>query len=253
MTPGIEEILDTIKDLPLKDALIYLVLAGIERLSEKGYEKIKKILQDKANEGRYAFVPNKEEANLLLQFRDNPIYRQIIILVPKYRYIDIIRTGLLIDYYHKHDTPENRRRVAVIKYQIKIKPNGNKLLKLVDFPTTPFFSIVLQYLYEQKTSGFSTEMLEEKFSEIVDTWEKTSKLVESRNEVKDVISFCKKHMEKKTTLFFLLGMKTASKIVEKAVTEMEKHNLFEQNKYTYKLTKSEEGNQPRTEVMIYPL
>jgi hypothetical protein len=253
MTPGIEEIINAIKDLPLKDALIYLVLAGVERLSEKGYEKLKKILQDKANEGRYAFVPDKEEANLLLRFRDNPIYRQIMILVPKYRHIDIIRTGLLIDYYHKHDIPENRRRVTTIKYEIKIKPNGEKLLKLANFPTTPFFSIVLEYLYDQKKDGFTTEMLEEKFSEIIDTWEKTSKLVESRDKIKDVISFCKKHMKKKTVLFFLLGMKTASVIVEDAINEMERQNLFGKNKYTYKLTKFEEGNQPRTEVMIYPL
>ena len=44
-------------------------------------------------------------------------------------------------------------------------------------------------------------------------------------------------------------MKSASAIVEDAISEMSSE--IKQNNYTYKLTKSIEGNHPRIEIMFF--
>lgn len=247
---SIEDIIEVIKDLPLKDALALLVLKKIYDYSKEGYEKIRKLIQDKYAEKKYAFVPNKKEAIQLLETKKDPNFRQILLLVPNYRYIDIIRTGLLIDYYHRNDSPENRKRVINIKNQIAYRPNGKKLLKIVNLPTTPFFSIILQFLYEMKKEGYSPSFLEESLEGLIEDWEKTSKLVTARNKKDDVVSFCKKQVEDKIILFCICGMRMQSKKVEAVLKVLEKDEYLKENGYTYRLTKSIEGNQPRTEIMF---
>ena len=250
MTPPVEEIIEAIKELTLKGILTYLVAHGVTDFSKKGYEKLKKIIQDQQNEGKYAFVPNKDEANRLLGFQKEPTFRQLLLLVPHYRYIDLIRTGMLIDYYHKHDDPENRKRVKNIKLQITRRPNGRKLLKIANLPTTPFFSILLEYLYDLKLQGYSSNFLEETLEDIVEDWRKKSKLVQSGDTTIDIIEWCKKQMlYHRNETFFVLGMKSASAVAEEAISKMS--NELKQNNYTYKLTKSMEGNHPRTEIMFF--
>lgn len=58
-------------------------------------------------------------------------------------------------------------------------------------------------------------------------------------------------MQKKSETFFLIGMKSASLIVENALKELTDKKVLEQNSYISRLTKSTEGNMPRTELMIY--
>ena len=45
----IETIIQTVKSLPLKAALAYLISKKILDLSQKGYESIKKVVQEKAS------------------------------------------------------------------------------------------------------------------------------------------------------------------------------------------------------------
>lgn len=251
MSPTTEEIADFILNLSLKDALAYLIANGVFNFAEKGFEKIKKAIQDMMNEGIYAFVPDKIEANQLLNFSKNPTFREVQMLVPQYRYIDLIRTGLLIDYYHKHNTKKDRERIDSIKIQISKRPNGLKLLKLVNLPTTPFFSIIVQRLHEFKKSGYPSNFLEDKFDELVENWNQTSLLVRTETTPKQVVSFCNSQIEKKSETFFVLGMKSAAATVEYALKELTKHNVLENNNYVARLTTSTEGNNPRTELMIY--
>jgi hypothetical protein len=227
------------------------VAHGILNFLEKGYERVKKAIQDKMNEGKYAFVPDKTEANHLLNFSKNPTFKEIQMLVPQYRYIDLITTGLLIDYYHKHNTQENRNRIDSIKIQISKRPNGLKLLKLVNLPTTPFFSIIVQRLHELKKSGYPSNFLEDKFDELVENWNQTSLLVRTETKPEQVVSFCKSQIDKKSETFFVLGMKSAAATVEFALKELTKLKILENNNYVAHLTTSTEGNNPRTELMVY--
>ena len=93
MNAEISQIISEIIDLPLKEALAYLTTHKITNYLSKGYDQVKKIIKDKHNEGKYAFVPNKDEVLFLEQAEKNPDYQQIRILVPKYKYIDLIRKG----------------------------------------------------------------------------------------------------------------------------------------------------------------
>ena len=70
--------------------MAYLAAHGILNFLGKGYERVKKAIQDKMNEGTYAFVPNKTEANQLLNFSKDPTFKEVQMLVPQYRYIDLI-------------------------------------------------------------------------------------------------------------------------------------------------------------------
>ena len=241
MTPPLDEILEAIRNLDIKEVLAYLVGIGVTGFAKAGYEKIKKVIQDKENECKYAFVPNKAEANYLLNFARNPDYREVSMLVPNYKYIDTIRTGLLIDYYHKHDSSNNRERVKQIKIQISRKPNGKKLLKLANLPTTPFFSVILQRLHQLKKDGYDSTFLEDTFDELVEEWTEKSKLVEATDTVNDVIAFCEDQMDKNSENFFVLGMRSASAKVEAALQEMLDDDVLDTKKYRYRLTKSEVG------------
>lgn len=246
----IDEILKQISGLPLKDALTYLAVNKITKYTSDGYGRIKKAIQDKYNERKYAFVPDKEEAKLIKQFLDNPQYKQVQLLIPHYRYIDIIRSGLLIAHYHQHNNPQNNTRVKRIKEQILGRPNGSKLLKIANLSTTPYFKAVLEYTYHLKSQNYAETALEEKFDELVSAWEESSKLVQNEHTVHDVVSFCKSQIASKKSLFWILGMKHAGKTVESAVDTLMKDNYLTKQGYTYKLTKQPEGIKPRVEVMF---
>ena len=224
---------------------------GFYELSKKGSEKIKKIIRDKHSESMYAFVPDKQEAKCLMGFARDPNYRQVLMLVPRYRYIDLLRTGLLIDYYHQNNTLSNRKRVSVIKLQISKRPNGKKLLKIANLPTTPFFSIILQRLLMLKQIGYDSEFLEEELDELVQDWEKSAKLVENHEKSEDIVDYFLKKVSENCENCFILGMRSASKIIDGALFILTDKGLLEKNGYDYKLTKSTMGNNPRTELMIF--
>ena len=251
MSQPVDVIAAAIIGLTLKEALSYLASHGVRNFFGKGYEKIKQIIRDKMNEGKYAFTPNKSEANLLVNFSKNPTFKEVELLVPQYRYIDLLRTGLLIDYYHKNNSAADRQRVNDIKIEISKRPNSVKLMKLVDLPGTPFFASLVDYLHDLKKAGYAPKFLEEKFEQLIETWNETSMLVRSSNTPEQVVNFCNDQIKKKSEAFYVLGMRTASLIVELALAELNKQKILETNNYASRLTKSTEGNNPRTELMIF--
>ena len=246
-----ESLLETIKSLPLKDALSVLVAQKIVGFADMGMDRIKQIIQDKFNEKTFAFVPDKDEAKQLVQLGQDPSYETVKMLIPSYRHLDLIRTGLLIHKYHESGTKKARERVSKIKKEILMRPNGKHLLKIVNLPTTPFFKIVVEYLFHLKTEeGYTVQMLEEAFDEIVSMWQKTSMFFKSGTTKKDVVDFCRDRITKEYPVLFLLGMKSVSETIEHAIQILEKEGYFTANGYKYRITKQTKGAQPRTEVMI---
>ncbi len=247
MSPEIEELGKLISTLPLKEALALLVVKRISKIPNE----IKQIIQTKYNEGKYAFVPDKDEADRLKEFGNEPIYKQVQLLVPNYQYIDVLRTGLLIDHYHKNDTAKNRDRVKSIKTNIVKRPNGQKLLKIANFPTTPFFALILRYLYELKITGFTDKQLEETFDEVVTDWEKATLFVTNRQQPKDIFQFCDMQAAKKSQYFFILGMRTSASTVENAIKDLSENGFLKKNNYLQRSITSTDGNHPRIEVTFY--
>jgi hypothetical protein len=114
-----------------------------------------------------------------------------------------------------------------------------------------FFSSIVEYLHNLKKAGYAPKFLEEKFEELIETWSETTMLVRTGNTPDQVVSFCVGQIKKKSEAFYLLGMRTASLIVELALQELTAKKILETNNYTSRLTKSTEGNNPRTELMIF--
>jgi len=245
-----DAIIKAVKESELIELLKYLVAKGVVDYSKKGYEKLKKIIIDKYNEKKYAFVPNKEEANKLLKAAGSAIYKQVEMLVPRYRYIDLIRTGLLIKDYHEQNTAAATSRIIEIKKNINRRPNGHHFIKIVNLPATPFFTLILQYLLELKSSGYSEHQLEEKFEELVNEWEQSSKFFKVENKIEDVISFCQTQANINRKSFFILGMKSVSDMIESAIDKLTQENFFKNNEYIPKIVKITEGSQPRIEVTV---
>ncbi|MFH1545075.1 MAG: hypothetical protein ABIE23_03240 [archaeon] len=251
MSVPVEELIKQVSSLPLKEALALLVVNKVLEFSGKGYSALKQIIIDKYNEGKYAFVPNKEEAQKLTEFETSSTYKQIKILVPSYRYIDIIRTGLLIDFYHCRNLNGDKERVFKIKQSIANTPNGKTLLKITNLPSTPFFSIILKYLYDLKiNNNYSEKQLEETFDETILQWKESSKFVENKHSVQSIINFCTKQIESDKSPIFLLAMRQAVTKLNKAIETLERKNFFKANNYIKRIIILEEGNHPRVEVML---
>src|SRR3989344_4003734 len=254
----IDKIIEIISNLPLKDALTYLGAQGITNYLTQGYERIKKVIADKQNEGKYAFVPNKEEVLFLEEATKNPDYRQILILVPKYKYIDLIRTGLLLREYNRRidsniDAEKNKTHIARIKLDILKRPGGGRLLKIVKLPQSQFFSTILSYLYELKIHSYPENQIEEEFNELVDEWEQCVLYVDEKHQLEEVIDFCRRMVKENKPRFFLLALyEHHITVVEEAVKNIKQEQLLEKNNYLVNIEKeSSKTATPRIEVRFY--
>ncbi len=246
----VDQIITMIESFPLKEALAVLVANQIYDYSKEKYYKIKEIIIKKQNEGKYAFVPNKDEANMLNRLSSNPEYKHIVLLIPKYKYIDFIRTGLLIKELNSNkENPISSERVKDIKVQITRRPNGQKLLKIANLTATPFFSIILQHTFNLKLKNYSAEDLEEKFEEMVDDWANSSLLLKAEQRVELVKEFCEKQISNERGQFFILGMKMVADTVEREINQLIKEKFFEQNGYDYDIKKRDDPK--RIEVTVF--
>lgn len=257
MTETITEIIIHIKDLPTKEALIYLGLKGISDFVGAGCFAIKKIIVDKHNEGKYAFVPDKEELLFLKESAKSPQYLEISILVPNYKYISLISTGLLLKKYNNKisqtteadESTRYKAKIGKIKSEIGKRPGGKRLLKIVKLPTTNFFSTILSYLHNLKVNSYPEEQLEEEFNSLVDDWEKSTKFIEKNELVKDVVKFCEDQVNGGNSRFFILTIYNEQiKIAEKSMVKLE--NFFEKKGYEVKQSKTGTKNLPMIEITI---
>ncbi|MFH0926983.1 MAG: hypothetical protein V1822_00185 [Candidatus Micrarchaeota archaeon] len=251
MVSDIPTLIQELSALPLKEILTVLVGRGVYDFTKSGYASLKELIRRKHLESKYAFVPDKEEAKTLSSIAEGSEYKQLQMFIPNYRYIDVLRAGILIARYHRQDRLENRERVGKIKEQVMRKPNGKHLIKIANLPSTPFFKVILRFLYTLKEEkNYTTTQLEETFDEIVSEWQKTTLFVKTETNTEDIVQFCERQVEKERTLFFLLGMRTAVKRIEDALERLRIEKFFEKNCLRFTKVVNEEGNHPRTEVTI---
>lgn len=246
----IEEILIYIKNFSLPETLKYIISEGID-IFKTGYEKVKDAIKDKQNKKRYLFVPIREEALKLQQFSTNPQYKELTLLVPNYKYLDLIRTGLLLDYYGKNPSDKNNDRIKQIKMDIRKNPGGKRLLKIVNLPSTQYFSSILKYLYDLKVNNYPENHIEEEFNELTDDFQESSIFVENIDMSDKIIAFCKEQNRKQNNRFFILARRErAVKIVEEAIEYLKKDNFFKENYYKDLIFKNGEGEDQKIEIII---
>lgn len=253
----VDEVISIINGLPLKEVLIYLAGQGITGWTDKGYEKLKKIVIDKQNEKKYAFVPNKQEVLFLQEAEKSTDYQQILILVPNYKHIDLIRTGLLLKKYNDQinngtDSEKNRQNISRIKLEVLKRPGGGRLLKIIKLPSSNFFPIILSYLYELKIHSYPENQLEEEFNELVEEWEICSKFVDNWNIPEEIFSFCREMIGQDKSRFFILALyENQINIVETVIKRLYDEQIIKSNNYIVKIEKDDKGITPRIEVMFF--
>lgn len=246
----LDQIILEIKDLPLSAILFYLASKGIDFVQEE-CGKLKKIVVDKQNEKKYLFVPIREEALKLKRLSGHPKYKELELLVPNYKYLDLIRTGLLIDDYGRNFSKENDDRIKQIKFDIIKNPRGKRLLKIVNLPSTIFFSSIVRYLHKLKVNNYPENHIQEEFEEFVDDWRESSLFVEKTDEVDKIKIFCHKQKERDNDRFFILATKDrAISIVEESLKDLKKENFFFENFYKYDVFKDGGEKSHRIEVII---
>lgn len=246
--PNPEELFIKLKDMGIIEIIKYLVVIKLPDYSQKGYEKIKKLVIEKFNESRYAFVPNKEEAKKLKAFGKTPEYKTIVNLIPSYKYIDTIRTGLLVKNYLDTNSKEDNERTREIKTQIGRRPNGKYLMTLVHLVSTPYFSVVTKNLFLSKAKGYSESNLLDEFDEIVSEFEDSYLPVKTNYSKKQIKDFCEKQVVARKRKFFLLGIMKAANNIESVIADLNK--FFKANRYSSKVEKDDEGIEPRVEVTV---
>ncbi len=245
-----EQILLEIKNLPLSAALVYLVSKGID-FAQKGYDELKKTIIDKQHEKKYLFVPIREEALKLKKLSGDAKYKELELLVPNYKYLDLIRTGLLIKDYSNNFSRENDERIKEIKFDIIKNPGGKRLLKIVNLSSTIFFSSIIKYLHNLKVNDYPENHIQEEFEELVDDWENSSLFVEKTDEIDKIKIFCHKQKEENNDRFFILATKErAISLVEESLKDLEQEKFFAENFYNYKVFKDGEERSQRIEVII---
>ncbi len=254
--PPADEILKSISGLDAYATIKWLTSIGFTGyIGKKGYESVKSAVRTKFDEKRYAFPPDKEEANLLLQLSNDSSYKQMKLLVPHYKYIDVVRTGLLLERYHKENTSTSKEKAANINKQLSKRPNGIFLIKLAILSgQNESFGALLQYLYDLKTKeNYSESQLEEKLNENLQAWDLSSKLFNNDNKIEDVIDFCKAKVNEQHREIFLIGMKHASDMIVSGLDTLNEEKYFERNNYKSFTTTLREGAQPRTTAVIRKL
>jgi hypothetical protein len=246
MSVTVDKIIEIIRNVDAFDAIKILASMGIANYGAKGMRRVKALIASKYNEGMYAFFPSKEEAQILSDLRNCSHYKKLEMLIPKYRHIDIFRTGLLINRYH--DSGGKEDRVGAIKHSIGKKPNGIHLMKIVKLPTTPYFDVIMDFMFDLKTKGYTEKQLEDKMDELVNMWEESSRFFTNSDNEGEIESFCRTQIETRKEIFFILGMKSVDRKLMKVIQNLETKSFLERNGYLYKITKKMEGTNPRTEI-----
>jgi hypothetical protein len=72
----LDDLLEAISKLPLKQTLAFLFGKGVYDVSKRGFESIRNVIRDKVNKETFGFVPNKDECNVLEKVFEKRYYKE---------------------------------------------------------------------------------------------------------------------------------------------------------------------------------
>jgi len=247
----VEQILEKISEMGILDTLKYLVSLKIVDFGIQAYSTLKEKIHRKWELYYYAIVPNKKEALILEDLGKHPDYQTVISLIPKHRYKDTIRTGLLIRSYMIKNDEQSKERCKEIKLMVARRPDGTTLMKMIHLTTTPYFGLVLRYLSHQKQNGYTERQLLEEFDSIITEWDDEQYLpVKSKYTITQVKRFCMKNIMGSRKKFFLIGMNVAAEKIEGAITDLKKLGSFRKGGYVVTTSRDEDPYDHSTKVEV---
>ncbi len=235
-----ESIINAIKDLPLKEALGYLIVNKIFSFNQSGFESIKEIIREKVSSKKYGFVPNKDEGNFLVKASERQYYREFGRILPNHRYSDLIRTGYLVTHLNKLGGEANKQRAIEIKESVLHRPNGVISLRIVQLVTTGALVPVVDYLDELKKKNYDLEYLSNTFDEVINDWKKYACFIKSEMSETQINNLIMEKIEAKQKLIMLFSYGFAKKNTTRAVASILKNAACDE--YFYESKNVNEGD-----------
>jgi len=234
----LEHIIEHIKNLPLKEVLAYLASLKLKDLPRE----LKKIIQDKFNEGKYGFVPNPIEADILQKISNRHQFREFKHIIPNSKYEDAIRVGYLITRLTKTQTRNNDNviRIREIKDELRQRHNGYFLIRATTMVTTGTIVPAIEYLSELKRKGYDKENLDLEFEKMLNDWDDITLFVTRENDVDELIGIIDTKLSKEDRkILIIYAYGRAKYIATKAVAGILNSDVAED--YFYESKNNDEG------------
>jgi len=253
---GEQELINVIQGLDVKTILATLVFQKVTDYSGVELGKVKQYIQDRMNEKKYAFVPDPKEAIKLRQTFDTPDYKKVSELLPNFRELDLISTGLLIREYQEDGSNASKKRISTIKGEICQRSNYKHQIKVVNFPTTGHFATVIDYLSKLRDKGYTQNQIEDEFNRILAEWENTTLFVDGEKHSQAFVrEWILERIKEKNSVFFVLGINSQANKIERVLADFERDNILKKNGYDsiQRTTNSGENDQKikKIEVTIF--
>ncbi len=236
----VEAIITAISRLDLKDTLKLLAGKKILDLGKKGYESIRKLIQDKTAEKKFGFVPNKEENDILKKVAEREYYLEFGSILPNHHYSDLIRVGYLVAHLNKSGKEVDRVRGDEIRGSIRKRPNGVNLIKIVYLVTTGAIAPVVDYLSDLKKKKYENDYILNAFDEIIIEWKKYAYFVKKEITEKIIVEIITHKMRNKQKLIMIFSYGSAKRNCTLAVAQLLKDQICED--YFYESKNNQEGD-----------
>jgi len=227
----IEEIIQKASELSLPDFLKWLVGSGI--LAKLGAEQIKKVyelIRKKHDEGKYGFVPNKDEVYTLKKLAAKSVYKDFREILKNHWGADVVRTGLYIL------NLEHKKEVEKIK-EVKQQVFDNKKilgLRLVEMVTEGVMRAVLDHLKNLKDKhNYSQEDILREFDELLQVWKKITIFVKNEDSIPYIVKQAKELIDKKEETFFIFARGKAIETACSSIIHLQKDKYLLDKGYVW--------------------
>jgi hypothetical protein len=228
---AIEEILQKAIELSLPDFLKWLVASGvIAKLTKDQLEKVYTVIRNKHNEGRYGFVPDKEEAYTLKKLSDKSVYKDFKQLLKGHWGVDVVRTGLYINILeHKGGEAE---KIKNIKNQI-FKNKKISGLRLIEMVTEGVIRAVLDHLKNLNKYNYSREDIQSEFESLLSEWKEITIFVKNEDSIEGILKQAKEKIDKKEETFFILAKGNAITTACSVIVQLQKDKYLIEKGYVW--------------------
>lgn len=221
----LEEIAKKIVEMTLPDFLNWLAATGfLANLSKDQLDKVYSLIRGKYNEGKYAFVPDKDEIYTLKKLGNRSLYKEFKRLLPGYWGVDVVRSALYVSLLEiKGDID----RIQEIRAQV-FKNRKTLGIRLVEMTTIGLLDVVVVRLDElQDKQSYSKEELQNEFDEILTKWNSISIFIKNTDSLRSLYSRAEKMIDDNEPTFFVLAKGDAIKKAQKVATHLvEKKDLL---------------------------
>lgn len=239
----LEEIIEKAAELTLPNFLKWLVASGIlAKVGKSQLNKVNQIIRDKYNEGTYAFVPDKKEAETLKKIKDQAIYKEFKRLLPGHWGIDVVRTAIYINVLERKGNVEKIKEIKDQVFKNKKLPG----IRLVEMVVVGVINPVLDRLKELKDKhNYSQDDVANDFEDLLYTWEKITIFVKNENTSEEIIKLVKEKIDKKESTFFMLAKGNAINIACEAIVTLNKEKYLLEKGYIW-LAEQDPHTKPAT-------